>query len=396
LNFYLQPENKKTVNIIRTRDLRTLSLIPSVEVARLNSSAMFSGDAFYHSNLVYHVYFINDTSGKQFYLNRYELKSDSENFEYQLKWQFPFERKNIGSAHLFHADHKFVLLFVTVEKGNNQGAWLLKIHALTGKLIKATKIHGGTDNSRYLFGGFLIDNTEKGVLIAGQKIPAPAPNNAAVPSNEVVLYTVEIDSTGEKKAKKEFRIPVTSQKQANKKEKQFLLRIDAITKNSPDLFIETDLLKAGPDNCYRYCNTMVYHLSKTDEGYKMEKAGAEASQLVEDYYNRYDKLDMNGKICGDHASDISYFLRTREPLPVKLLFRQDENLNPYWVVTKSEVHKGTVNFSLIAPENKIYKVKKLEELPKSSDPQFTAIGKNAFAISHQQDAATFVLKRYTW
>jgi hypothetical protein len=392
MNFYLQPENKKTVNIIRTRNLQTLLQIPRVEVARLNSSAMFSGEAFYSSNLVYHVYSINDTSGKQFYLNRYELKSAEENFDYQLKWQFPFERKNIGSAHVFYAHNKFVLLFVTVDNGKNKGEWMLKIHALTGKLIKATKIHSGTDNSRCFFGGFLFDNNERGVLIVGQKIPAR--NKVTAASNEVVLYSIEIDSTGEKKELQEFRVPVAGQKQASKKDKEILLRIDKITKNKTDLLIETDVLKAEPRNCFRYCNTMIFQLSKTEEGYQMRKAIAEASQLVEDYYNKYDKLDMNGKICSNNTTDAAYFLHTPVPLPVKLLFRQDENQNPYWVVTKSDVHKSTINYSMIAPENKIYKVRKVEELPKSSDPQFNAIGNNAFVISCQQDTATLVLKLY--
>ena len=91
LNIYLQQKEKMQVSILRlNKNFELLAYIENVDIARLNNTVLFSDEIFYYKNCVYSIKTQSDTSGKQFYLNKYELKSEKEHFDYQFKWQFPF------------------------------------------------------------------------------------------------------------------------------------------------------------------------------------------------------------------------------------------------------------------------------------------------------------------
>ena len=102
LNIYIQQKQKKLITILRfNKAFERVASIENVDVARLNSISAFENELFYYKKDVYTIKNQTDTSGKQFYLNKFSLKSELKNFEYEFKWQFPFERKNINSAHIF-------------------------------------------------------------------------------------------------------------------------------------------------------------------------------------------------------------------------------------------------------------------------------------------------------
>ena len=152
LNVYIQQKDKKQITVIRlNKFFERLATIENVDVARLNSISTFESELFYFKNSVYTI--------KQFYLNKYVLKSDLKNFDYEPKWQFPFERKNINSAHIFYADTNCVLLYVNVIDGARFGQWILKVNAKTGKLIRGTKLNDKGETTSYQFGTFFSDTT---------------------------------------------------------------------------------------------------------------------------------------------------------------------------------------------------------------------------------------------
>src|SRR5690606_23022037 len=140
-----------------------------VDIARLNNTALFSNETVYYNNFVYNLKTENDTTGKQFYIDKYELKSEKENFDYQFKWQFPFEKKDIRTAHIFYADKFQVMVFVNIAEGSKAGQWILSVNAATGMLIKGTKLNNKDEASVYLYGNFLADKRTKSIMLIGQK-----------------------------------------------------------------------------------------------------------------------------------------------------------------------------------------------------------------------------------
>ncbi|MBL7930511.1 MAG: hypothetical protein JNL60_01330, partial [Bacteroidia bacterium] len=203
LNIYLQQKETKKVSIFRFNKKNELVVsVQEVEIARLNNTSLFSGETLLFKNVIYSVKTESDSSGKQFYVNKYELKSDAENFDYVFKWQFPFERKNVSSAHLFYANKHYVLLFVMVSEGPKTGQWVLKLHATTGQLVRATKLNDKNETNTYFFGNFFFDEVYKSIYLAGQKLSAPQFDPISQKTNIInapllILYSLELDSIGD-------------------------------------------------------------------------------------------------------------------------------------------------------------------------------------------------------
>jgi len=231
LNIYLQKKEKKTVTIFRfTKKFELLATIENIEVTRLNNTSLFSSESFYFNNSVYSIKTESDTSGKQFYLNKYFLKSSTDNFDYEFKWQFPFERKNIRSAHIFYANKTHVFLFVTVFGGIKTGQWILKIEAESAKLVKATKINSKEETNVYLFGDFLFDKNTNSFQFVGQKFKetevAFKENKFSFPGPAfITLYSFQFDSLGEISNKQDFKIPIVDVKSAKSSSKRIRVLI---------------------------------------------------------------------------------------------------------------------------------------------------------------------------
>jgi len=87
LNIYLQHKENKSVQILKiSKKSKTTGLSEAVDVARVNSLAIFQNDIYYFMNDVYTLKSIQDTSGRQFYLNKHSLKTEKAGFEYEQKW----------------------------------------------------------------------------------------------------------------------------------------------------------------------------------------------------------------------------------------------------------------------------------------------------------------------
>ena len=404
LNIYLQKKEKKIVSIYRfDKTFKMLATIENVDIARLNDISDFENELFYYKNSIYVVKNQRDSSGLQFYLNKYSIKTGSKNFEYDFIWQFPFERKNIRSAHIFYADRKIIFLYVNIH-GPKTGQWILSVNALTGKLIKGTKLNEPEDLSSYEFGSFIADSVKHSLTMLGQKFMSSqlkqSENKLSITNAaNAWLYLVEIDSLYTVTSRVGFKLPISEPKTTSKKNtSQFVLRINEIKKsNSGKIVFNVDVFKNNDNSLtFLYSNTSSYELKWVDDALALEKNTISANPQIESFYYSTDKLDMNGRLAVDSLKNFEKLFYKNMTLPVLKKYKTNVSGNPLWVLAKSNTKKNIVTYSYLSPVKKIYQVKLIEEISKSESPIFLNWNADHFIIARQRDELSYLLKSYTW
>lgn len=405
LNIYLQEKEKKLVTIYRfTRSFEYVATVEGADVARLNNSSMFSSAALYSQNMVYDLRILQDTSGKQFYLNKYILRTNQKNFDYEFKWQFPFEKKHIRSAHIFYADKKSVLLFVHISSGNRSGQWILTVNAETGKLVRGTRIGDRLETNTYLFGAFLFDNTSRSIQLIGEKFtPQQLGETSRLPSINnrtfATLYSTTIDSTGEVTDRQEFKVPIAPVVSGVKKTNTaYFLRIANAKKNSlGEIAVEADVFGlSATTGCYAYANTQVLRIVPGQEKPVLEKISITNNPLIEKFYSTSDKLDLNGKLCADSSSLFENLLHKPLAFPIKEAFKTDERKSAHWLLSKSNLKKGTISYAQLKPGKISYELLPADEVLKDANPQLIPLSDNSFVIGSQPGAGKYQLRLFAW
>ena len=405
LNIYLQKKDKKLVTTYRfDKNFKLIAAIEDIDIARLNTISDFEDEVLRFKNYVYTLKYTSDSAAKQFYVNKYVIKSELKNFEYQNEWQFPFERNNINSAHFIFANKSFVFLYVNVLGGTKTGQWILKLNATTGKLNKASKLNDKGETNFYHFGNYAFDTTSQTLHLVGQKFTeaqfsqtkyAFNITNAAFAS----AYYIQIDSAGEQLLKQDFKLPIIAPKTADKKPiANYVFRINKLViDNEGIVSFEANIFKSTNANlCFTYCNTIVCKLLSENGQYVLEKNTILANPLIETYLSTNDDMDMNGKLCVDsliHFQSVYY-----KPIifSTNLNFKLDEANNPIYLMQKTDSKKAIVNYSLISPVNKIYKQQNIEDINKTENPLSVTISTSQYILIRQLTTYNYQLKIYTW
>jgi hypothetical protein len=403
LNIYLQKKEKKLVRVLRfDKSLKLVADVDDIDIARLNSIAAFETEVVYHKQDVYTVKAVSaDSSGKQFFLNKYTLKSEQKNFEYEQKWQFPFERKNINSAHIVQVNKQFVLLYVNVYDGPKRGQWVLKINASTGTLIRGTRLTFKGDPGFYALGSIIRDTTDGITYVMGQKLTDTEfdqkENKLSILNRPAVtIYLSRIDSSGELLDKNEFKLPVVEPK-GNKTPNSYLIRMAKLRKGKDGgLNFDLDIFKGSNIGCYSYCNTSSHSLLAEEGSFSLEKSAVSTNTMVEKYYFSKDKLDMNGKLCIDSLNEFEKFYYRNIPFEVKAGYKPDDLNNPVLLLKKSDAKKAQDNYSLLNTVNKNLVLTRIDDINKSEEPGIIVLSKNKFMIRRQFAPDKFQLKIFAW
>lgn len=404
LNIYLQKKEKKTVSIFRfDKNFIPITTIENADIARLNSISNFENELFYFKNSVYTIKNQKDSAGLQFFLNKYTVKSEIKNFEYDFTWQFPFERKNIKSVHIFYADRKTVLLYVNLG-GQKEGQWILTVDAISGKLIKGSRLNDRIEAASYQFGDFIADTVKKTLTLLGQKFSdkqfKQSDNRLAISNAQnVLVYLVTIDSSYAVSERQDFKIPVSEPKTNSKKNmSQYVLRINQLKKNSSGkVSFEADIFR-NTDNSltFLYSNTNTYTIDWLDDALALEKNVVTLNPQIENYFLSVDKLDINGKLSVDSLKDFGTLFYKMITFPVRKKYRIDASGNPSWVLSKSTTKKGLINYSYLCPIKKISQVTSFEDISKSENPVFVNWFGSQFLIGRQVDEKIYQIKLYNW
>lgn len=402
LNVYVQKKEKKLVQIFRlNKDFKLIAKIENVDVARINSIAAFESEIVYTRTNVYTVKAsYSDTSGKQFYLNKYTLKSELTNFEYDFTWQFPFEKKNINSAHIISVSKSHVLLYVNVTEGIKRGQWLLKINALKGTLIKGTKINPKGDQSFYAYGNIYTDTLTQTVYVTGQKFPetdlSQKDNKTNITSKpQATIYLMQMDSMAELVSRDEFKIPIMEQK-GNKTATAYILRTEKLSKTKEGSFIIQNDIYKGNQPCFRYCNSMVSTLTLVDDKLIIDKGAISSNTLIEKYYFNADQADMNGKLCYDSILNFEKIYYRPLPFKIKTAFKLDETETPVWLLKKSDFKKGIEDYSFLSKVNKAFQLTKTQEILKQEQPGIFILSKTKYLLFRQKSEEVFEISINSW
>jgi len=404
LNFYIQEKERKEIRILRLdKNLGILENIANVDVARLNNKAMFTDEKLYFENTVYCIRTSEDSLGKQFYLNKYDRKNESGNFQYSFVWQFPFEKKDIENAHILFATRSAVFLFVWRIIENAPTQWILKIHSGTGNLIRASKINAKGENDYYQFGNLHFDSQRKTILLCGQKITVSEaamllkkvpPKNAS----DAAIWICEIDSTGEIKYLNERKLPITQKIISGKKPNSFyILRINNIEKTKEGkIILDTDLYgKSATEACFKYTNSTFIGIQFVEEAYQFENLILERNSDIDFFYSSMDKLDMNAKLCNENNTNIEKIFYTELVYPARTMFTVNAENKKMYVLRKTDVRKKIVNYSFLKPEKSTYKISGIENVNATSNPIFIELSPVKFMIGKQTEGS-FQMKLYNW
>ncbi len=405
LNIYLQEKNTKHVDILRlNHGLNLHCHLKKVEVARLNNSALLGEQALLLKNTAFVIKSVIDSTGAQYYLNKYALKSDKENFDYQLKWQYPFERKHIQFVEFLKVDTQYIQLHVKILKGAKAGQYYLKIDANSGQLLKATKISEGAE-SHYMPGVSTYFSAEKSIRLMGQKLISkqykPELNYvSAAGETAVLLYSMLIDSIGEISERREFKIPIKELTSGNNKTNQlYLLKMVKATRlNSGNIEIEFDVFKNDLQQikCFYYCQSQTCNLKYDGEKYNLDNTLIQSNLEIENFYRTNDKLNMNGKLCLDSVYKLYEVYGKKLNMPVKLNFKSDAFNNGNWLLSKNDVLKKQIVISYLAPKDKIYQLKTIENIASDKNPHILFPNTNNFILGYQPDEKIFQLWLKQW
>ncbi len=225
LSFYVPEGQKQSLTLFRlNKKFELIAQKKEIEVSRINPLSGFDNELYYENKNVYAVKTKYDSAGAQFFLNKYSLKESSITFEYDFPWQFPFERRNIGSAKVIFANTNYVFLFVMVKSGAKTGQWILKVNAKSGELLKGTKLNLKAEEFTYTFGNAFFETKTKTLLLCGSKftsvqLPPNAHKLAISGQTFCTLYVIELDSIGDVSHRKDFKLPVLEPKLNGKKNK---------------------------------------------------------------------------------------------------------------------------------------------------------------------------------
>lgn len=404
VNIYVPKKEKKALDVYHfSGQPALLTKAEDVEVARLNNTSLFSAETYFFNNTVYSVKTNSDSSGLQFYLNKYELKKNVPNFDYEFIWQYPFERKNVHSARILFADSKNIFLYVTISTGAKAGQWLLKINTL-GKLVKGTKLNGPGEHDYYALPAVLEDKSTRSLWLGGQKL-----NQTQIDcgtgklnidkTNQASLYLIEIDSLEEVVQRHEFKVPITEVKNGTKKVNAgFLFRVNKLVKKSDNsVVLVADIYRSnGEPLCYFYSSGQEFNIVKNDEKFTLAKTTISANPDIERFYLNNDKLDMNGRICIDSAARFERLFHLEPVLPVKLAFKTDELGNPSWLLKKSLIKKNSIQYATLMPIKKIYMLKPHDEVPKASNPMLLVLSQQTYITAFEDGDGKLRLNLHSW
>lgn len=358
LDFYFQKVNSKNhASLIRLDDsLKIIARSDNFDVTKINGLSSFEDEKYVSGNSLYLVRTSEDSLGKQFYLDRFVVSDFKKPYEYTSKWQFPFEKRHIKTAHVFYADTLVALIYVHVLTGEKTGQWILKLNSKTGELIKGTKLNAKGDKRHYLFSHYNYDRKTKSLLAAGT-IYTPQQINFETGvfnfnglAKQCTFFFVAIDSLGEVQQREEKNFPLAIP--PNPKSKQAFFyhpKIREIKKTPESEYkIYCDLYKSSAqDLVFLYETGFSFKLSLSEMGADIaaDKLFMNLSTLPN--FLTADPKDINGKFELKSIREFDRMLYSKPIADVENYFGKDDLGNPKWILNKTDVKTGNKTYYLV-------------------------------------------------
>ena len=353
LNFYFQLANQKNVvSLFRLNDtLGKIGFTENYDANHINSLTAFDDEKFISTNDLYLVRTSIDTSGKQFFVSKYQLKSITQPFEYDFKWQFALDRKFIHRASVVYSDTNFVLVHVNVSDGLKKGQWLLRLHAKTGELIKGTKLNLKGDTRHFLMSNYSYDLKLKTVDIIGSIYPnetidfkketSDFKNSAKTEQ----LFLIQIDSLGEVSSRTEKSLTLPLQANKLNPSSTYHLKIRTFTKTKDHNYsLWADIYESNSPLILTYTSSWYLDLMATDIDFDLAPSKFVNGTSVLPNFISYEKGDAYGKFYLDSPGDYDKFKYKAPKNSVVLKTGLDDINNTFFVFKKTDITNSTKQF----------------------------------------------------
>jgi hypothetical protein len=413
LNFYFQKVNSKNLaTLVRYSDsLKLITKVEDFESNKINSLTTFENEIYTYKNSTYTIRTSEDSLGKQFYLTKYRLISDQKPFEYKEVWQYPLEKRNINTTHVFYADSEVVFVYVTILSGDKKGQWILKLNSQNGTIVKGIKLNSNGDDRSYILNAFHYDPKEKELLVVGNIYTKPQLDLETKSfaftglNKENTFFFVKIDGTNEVISRDQKTIPIAV----------IAPVVKTAGKPGPPPFYHVkikELKKVSKTEYQMYCN--IYKsisgslLFLYEGGFAfdltLEEMGIEISSGK--IYNNLtpfpnlvnsDPKDINGKIELSSVPEFDKFLYKQPIADVEKQFGKDDLKNPKWIICKSDIKTGMNFFYHTFVGQKGVESKLLLEGSKYNNPTIYKIKNDKLILfNYNQETSTFTLSLANW
>lgn len=357
INFYFQLANQKNVvSLLRLND--TLGRICSTEnydANHINSLSAFDDEKYCYSNSLYIIRTsTNDTSGKQFYLSKYNIQSLTKPFEYDFKWQFAFDRQYIHRASVLYADSMHVIVYAHVNDGLKKGQWILRLNANTGELIKGTRLNSKIDQRHYLVSNFIYNKKSRSLDLIGNIYGSDMidfvkkSSSFTNLSKRNTLFLISIDSTGEITTKTEKMIALPLQINTGKSVISYHLKIREFKKtNETDFDVWADVYELRSPTTLTYYSSWQFSIKPDDVDYaiipeKFFVVTAALPKLINPA-----ESDTYGKFLMRDIGDYDRFKYKSLLNPVVIKTGSDDLKNPFYILKKTEISNSTKTYHYV-------------------------------------------------
>lgn len=369
LNFYFQlADQKNRVSLCRLDSaLKILCTAIDYDANHINSMTAFEDENYRYKQSLYLISAAEDTTGKQFYLSRYDLKAMDKPFEYSSTWQYAFERKYIQRASIIAADSVQVVLYAHVTEGPKKGQWILRVHARKGTLIKGTKLNAKGDERHYLYSKALYNATDRSLTVAGSIYPSAMIDfkkgtaDFKTLSATHRLFVLHIDSLGEVTSRFEKALPLPAAvAKAGAAANPLHFRIRELSKQTDKGFvIWADLYEQKQASVMSYYSSWQLKLVPADESYGISTSTVYAlPKLIPDLIGTTPG-NSYGKIYLSSVSGYDKFEYADPANPVLIHSSLDAGNNPVLVLRKINILTGQKSYLEVLTGKKGAEVKVL-------------------------------------
>ncbi len=409
LNFYFQlADQKNRVSLCRLDStLKILCTATDYDANHVNSMTAFEDESYHYKQSLYVISTTEDSTGKQFYLSRYDLKAMDKPFEYSSTWQYAFERKYIQRASVIAADSVQVVLYAHVTEGLKKGQWILRVHAKKGTLIKGTKLNPPAgqagakgDERHYLYSKALYDATDRSLAIAGSIYPSAMIDfkkgtaDFKTLSATHQLFLLHIDSLGEVTSRFEKSLPLPAAiAKAGTAGAPLHFRIRELSQQHDKGFVVwADLYEQKQANVMSYYSSWQLKLVPAEEGYSISTSTVYAlPKLVPDLVaitpgNSYGKIYLNSIFAYDK------FEYAAPSNPVLLHSSLDAGNTPVLVLRKINILTGQKSYLEVLSGKKGAEVKALFNTVKNQASELYISGKSYISFLSDPENTGYTLR----
>lgn len=391
LTFQLQKKDKQNTLVLRyTHALELKNEFKNLDVTKLNPLSGFDHQKFISGNAYYVVKSATDSTGKQYYLSRYDKEnSTTKVFDMKFRWQFNFEKQHIRNIHVFYANDDQVLAFVHINNGERKGQWILKINAMNGLLIKAKRINNNP-NLTYRYANHHADSISKDILVIGQitsgeQLASPTPS----------LFVWQADSMLGLIEQKSFSLKIQPSNPKAKSLSQYIFQIPKINVSPLGVFaLELDLYK-NVNSEYKYANSSAQSFTIDNEGISFTQLPIKEFMEVENYFYSTDKQDLNGKLLQDTTWSADRLFYKPMSIPSKTAFKLNDVGQPVWILRKYDLKSNKIIYVQIAPGKKVYETSTVLSQARETEPNLLIMN-DRILMCHSPLPTTLHLEIKPW